>query len=55
MIAELDFSKILKQALKRGGDFAELFLEKTSTCSIVCEDDRIERIITGTDAGWVCG
>ncbi len=51
MIAELDFSKILKQALKRGGDFAELFLEKTSTCSIVCEDDRIERIITGTDAG----
>ncbi len=51
MIAEVDFSKILKQALKRGGDFAELFLEKTSTCSIVCEDDRIERIITGTDAG----
>ncbi len=51
MIAELDFSKILTQALKNGGDFAELFLEKTSTCSIVCEDDRIERIITGTDAG----
>ena len=51
MIAELDFSKILKQALKRGGDLAELFLEKTSTCSVVCEDDRIERIITGTDAG----
>jgi len=51
MIAELDFSKVLTQALKNGGDFAELFLEKTSTCSIVCEDDRIERIITGTDAG----
>ncbi len=51
MIAEIDFSKVLKRALKHGGDFGELFLEKTSTCSIICEDDRIERIITGTDAG----
>ncbi len=37
--------------MKRGGDSAELFLEETSTCSIICEDDRIERIIAGTDAG----
>jgi len=51
MIAEVDFSKILRRALKHGGDFAEIFLEKTSTCSIICEDDRIERIIAGTDAG----
>jgi len=51
MIAEIDFSKVLRRALKQGGDFAELFLEKTGTCSIICEDDRIERIITGTDAG----
>jgi TldD protein len=51
MIAEVDFSKILKRALKRGGEFAELFIEKTSTCSIICEDNRIERIIAGTDAG----
>ena len=51
MIAEVDFSKVLKRALKHGGEFAELFLEKTSTSSIVCEDNRIERIIAGTDAG----
>jgi TldD protein len=51
MIAEVDFSKILRRALKHGGDFAEIFLEKTNTCSIICEDDRIERIIAGTDAG----
>jgi TldD protein len=51
MVSKVDFSKILKQALKNGGEFAELFLEKTSTRSIICEDNRIERIIAGTDAG----
>ena len=51
MIAEVDFSKVLKRALKQGGEFAELFFEETSTSSIVCEDNRIERIIAGTDTG----
>ncbi len=51
MIAEVDFSKVLKRALKQGGEFADLFLEETSTSSIVCEDNRIERIIAGTDTG----
>jgi len=51
VIPSVDPSKILKRALKRGGEFAEVFLERTSTCSIVCEDNRIERIIAGTDAG----
>jgi TldD protein len=51
MIVEADFSKVLKRALKQGGEFAEIFLEETSTSSIVCEDNRIERIIAGTDTG----
>lgn len=51
MVEGIDFSKVLKRALKRGGEFAELFLETTSTCSIICEDDRVERIVVGTDAG----
>ena len=51
MVSKFDFSKILKRVLKNGGEFAELFFEKTSTCSIICEDNRIERIIAGTDAG----
>ncbi len=51
MNGKIDFSKVLKRALKQGGELAELFLEKTSTCSIICEDNRIERIIAGTDAG----
>ena len=53
VITEVNFSRILKRALKHGGEFAELFLEKTSTSSIICEDNRIEQIIAGTDAG-VC-
>jgi TldD protein len=51
MNVKADYSKVLTQALKRGGEFAELFIERTSTCSIICEDDRIERIVVGTDAG----
>jgi len=51
MIAEAHISKVLRRALKHGGEFAELFLEQTNTSSIVCEDNRIERIIAGTDAG----
>ena len=51
MIVEVDFSKVLKRALKQGGEFGELFLEETRTASIVFEDNRIERIIAGTDAG----
>jgi len=51
MSVEVDFSKVLKRALKQGGEFAELFLEETGTSSIVCEDNRIERIIAGTDMG----
>jgi TldD protein len=51
MIVEVDFSKVLTRALEQGGEFAELFLEETSTSSIVCEDNRIERIIAGTDTG----
>ena len=51
MIAEVNFSKVLKRALRHGGEFAELFLEKTSALSIICEDNRIERIIVGTELG----
>ncbi len=51
MVEGVDFSKVLKRALKRGGEFSEVFLETTSTCSIICEDDRVERIVVGTDAG----
>lgn len=51
MIPEIDIDKVLKEALKRGGDFADLYLEETVNTSIICEDDRIEKVISGSDIG----
>ncbi len=47
----VDYSKILKKALSRGGDFADLFIERSSPLSIVCEDNRIEKVMSGLDRG----
>jgi len=46
-----DYSKILKEALKNGGEFADLFFEETRSVVIVCEEDRIEKVISGLDTG----
>ncbi len=51
MERDLNFQKILKGALKEGGEFSELYLEKTHSTFIVCEEDRIERMISGQDLG----
>jgi len=46
-----NIAKILKQALKRGGQFAELYLEKRSSTRISCEDNKIEDVVSGSEAG----
>ncbi len=51
MFEEVSYSKILKEALKNGGDFADLFYEETRSVVIVCEEDRIEKVISGLDTG----
>jgi len=51
MIKEFNLTKILKTALKRGGSFAEIYFEQSQPTSIVCEDNKIEKIITGIDTG----
>lgn len=43
--------KILKTALKRGGDFADIYMEDTKNTSIICEDNKIEKVISGRDRG----
>jgi TldD protein len=43
--------EILSRALANGGDLAEIFLEETSSSFIRMEDGRVERVITGEDAG----
>jgi TldD protein len=51
MIEHLPLEKILKEALKEGGEFADLFLEQTYSVVVVCEEDRIEKMIAGQDTG----
>lgn len=44
-------SEIIKKALSRGGDYADVFIEHTKPLSIKLRDDKIERLISGIDAG----
>lgn len=47
----VNHEKILKRALKNGGQYADLFLESSYLTSIQMEDGRIERAIMGIDSG----
>lgn len=51
MLDHFDISEILKTSLKNGGDFADIFYEYVQPTSIVCEDGKIEKIISGIDVG----
>jgi TldD protein len=51
MLEGLSLSKILKESLKNGGDFADIFCEHVSATSVVCEEGKIEHIIAGIDVG----
>ncbi|MCC6501510.1 MAG: TldD/PmbA family protein [Deltaproteobacteria bacterium] len=51
LIEGFDPFKILKAALANGGEYADIYLEDTANTSIVAEENRIEKIITGRDRG----
>ncbi len=51
MDIDIDYGRVLKKALMNGGEFAEVFIERSSPLLIVCEDDRIEKVISGADYG----
>jgi hypothetical protein len=53
LIEGFDPEKIIKEALKRGGEFCDIYLEDTFNTSIVCEEDKVEKVVTGRDRG--CG
>lgn len=42
---------VLKGAAKNGGDFADLYIERTQPSYIHLEDDKIEKVVTGIDHG----
>jgi TldD protein len=43
--------KILKHALSNGGDYGDVYIENERPLSVQLEDDRIEKLSSGTDAG----
>jgi len=42
---------ILKKILSRGGEYADIFIESRKMMSLVIEDSRLEKIISGTETG----
>ena len=51
MIQEIPYQKILREALSGGGEFADLFFEQTRATVVVCEENRIEKVVSGLDRG----
>ena len=51
MLDNIDIPEILKVSLKNGGDFADVFYEHVQPTTIICEDGKIEKIISGVDVG----
>ena len=51
MVEEIPYQEILREALREGGEFADLFFEQTHAVVIICEEDRIEKVISGFDRG----
>ena len=41
----------LKKAVSRGGDYGDLYWEEVTLTSLILEDGRLEKVITGVDTG----
>ncbi len=48
---DIDYSKILKSALSRGGEYADLYIEHTVPTAIALEDGKIEKVVSGIESG----
>lgn len=44
-------SRVLEEALKKGGDFAEVYVEEKTVNNIILEDNKIEKIFSGREKG----
>jgi len=53
LCSDFEAGKVLAKALARGGEFADIFIEETIKTSITCEDEKIEKVVTGLERG--CG
>ena len=51
MLSKDNLEELLKTALENGGDFAEIFIEEKNSNLVACEDNKIEKITSGTLVG----
>ncbi|KPJ60725.1 MAG: hypothetical protein AMJ46_05205 [Latescibacteria bacterium DG_63] len=51
MFTRDELSQVLREALSRGGDFADLYIEKTLTTTIVFSEGKVESVKYGVDQG----
>jgi len=51
MNVAIDYPAVLAKALSSGGEFADIFVEQSAPFAIVCEDGKIEKVISGCDFG----
>jgi TldD protein len=51
VLSQLPVSRILSALLSRGGEHAELFSEESLSLSVLLDDGRVERVVSGEDAG----
>ena len=43
--------KLIKKTLANGGEYADVFVENRLQTSVVVEDGKLEKIVTGSEAG----
>lgn len=51
LLDESLIENVLTAALERGGEYADLYAERSHTTSLSLEDDKLERVSRGLDAG----
>jgi len=51
VLSQSELEEILDTALSKGGDFADIFIEETAQTSATFEDNKLDKLSTGTDVG----
>lgn len=51
MLQRINVDRIAKKLMSNGGEYGDLFYEKTTVTRITHEGDRLEKIVAGTDSG----
>lgn len=51
MLETVDAAAILRRALSAGGDFADIYFEDGAHTAVVCDDGKVERVLSASDCG----